>query len=66
MNIEIVIICSPNQPATNIGQEFHELGVTVGAGVGGEVTALHPTHDSRYVTLRNATYRQITLLPLVF
>lgn len=36
VNIEIIIICSPNQPATNIGQEFHELGVTVGAGSGGE------------------------------
>jgi hypothetical protein len=27
---------SPNQPATSIGLEFQELGVTVGSGVGGE------------------------------
>jgi len=36
INVEIIVICSPNQPSTTIGQEFHDLGISVGSGVGGE------------------------------
>jgi len=36
VNIELLVLCSPNQPASNIGQEFQELGIQPGAGVGGD------------------------------
>lgn len=36
VHIEIIIVCSPNQPAQNIGLELHELGISQGAGVGGD------------------------------